>query len=48
MFKFIKNFLPILAIFCFFNYSYADKPWDDAMTIAKTKDKVLELVKKDK
>ena len=30
MSKFVKKFLFILAIFCFFNYSYADKPWGDA------------------
>ena len=30
MSKFVKKFLFILAIFSFFNYSYADKPWGDA------------------
>ena len=43
MLRFIKKFLPILVIFCFFNYSYTD-----AMTVAKTKNKVLELIKKNK
>jgi len=28
--RFIKIFLTILVIFCFFNYSYADQPWGDA------------------
>ena len=29
-FRFIKIFLTVLAVLCFFNHSYADKPWGDA------------------
>jgi len=43
-----KLFTILFLNLLFFNYSYADKPWTDAMTIAKTKDKALKLIEKDK
>ena len=45
--KFIKSFLTIFAIFCFFNHSYADKPWgDDYVEKLKGEKKKVKLYKK--